>query len=200
MITNSSITTSSSSSSSRQRDDITQRRRRKLPPGKETTKKKRQSASIFRATAEQQALKDDEQKKAVLGVGSCGLDILARLEKFPQPDEKTRSETLIHEVGGNCANALTAVSRLSEASSSSILFTKIGDDATGNDIISILSREGCTFDTSKVLRGGTSPSTYIICVKDETNDDPTRTCIHTPSNQPLMNSEVSDADIDALFA
>jgi len=200
MITNSSITTSSSSSSSRQRDDITQRRRRKLPPGKETTKKKRQSANIFRATAEQQALKDDEQTKAVLGVGSCGLDILARLEKFPQPDEKTRSETLIHEVGGNCANALTAVSRLSEASSSSILFTKIGDDATGNDIISILSKEGCTFDTSKVLRGGTSPSTYIICVKDETNDDPTRTCIHTPSNQPLISSEVSDADIDALFA
>ena len=71
----------------------------------------------------------------MLGVGSCGLDILARLEKFPQPDEKTRSETLVMEVGGNCANALTAVSRLSEASSSSILFTKIGDDATGKDII-----------------------------------------------------------------
>ena len=198
MITNSSITTSSSSSSSR-RDDITQRRRRKVPPAKETTKKKRQSAIIFRATAEKQALEGDEQK-AVLGVGSCGLDILARLERFPQPDEKTRSETLIHEVGGNCANALTAVSRLSEASSSSILFTKIGDDAAGDDIISILSKEGCTFDTTNVLRGGTSPSTYIICVKDETNDDPTRTCIHTPSNQPLISSEVSDADIDALFA
>ena len=196
--TNSSITTSSSSSTSR-RDDITQRRRRKLLPAKETTKKKRQSAIIFRATAEKEALKGDEQK-AVLGVGSCGYDILARLEKFPQPDEKTRSETLIHEVGGNCANALTAVSRLSEASSSSILFTKIGDDATGDDIISILSKEGCTFDTSEVLRGGTSPSTYIICVKDEMNDDPTRTCIHTPSNQPLISSEVSDADIDALFA
>ena len=42
-----------------------------------------------------------EKEKAVLGVGSCGLDILARLEKFPQPDEKTRSETLVMEVGGN---------------------------------------------------------------------------------------------------
>ena len=141
-----------------------------------------------------------EKEKAVLGVGSCGLDILARLEKFPQPDEKTRSETLVMEVGGNCANALTAVSRLSEASSSSILFTKIGDDATGKDIISILEREGDTFDTSKIVQGGTSPSTYIICVKDKANDDPTRTCIHTPSNEPLMNSEVTDADIDALFA
>ncbi|CAL6320563.1 unnamed protein product [Bathycoccus prasinos] len=141
-----------------------------------------------------------EKEKAVLGVGSCGLDILARLEKFPQQDEKTRSETLVMEVGGNCANALTAVSRLSEASSSSILFTKIGDDATGKDIISILEREGDTFDTSKVVHGGTSPSTYIICVKDKANDDPTRTCIHTPSNEPLMNSEVTDADIDSLFA
>ena len=50
------------------------------------------------------------------------------------------------------------------------------------------------------MQGGTSPSTYIICVKDKANDDPTRTCIHTLSNEPLMNSEVTDAHIDALFA
>ena len=149
-----------------------------------------------RATAEHEKTKE----KAVLGVGSCGLDIMARLKEFPQPDEKTRSEALVMEVGGNCANALTAVSRLSEASSSSILFTKIGDDATGDEIFSILQKEGDTFNTSKVMRGGTSPTTYIICVKDELNDDPTRTCIHTPSNEPLMSSELSDADIDDLFA
>jgi sugar/nucleoside kinase (ribokinase family)/Tfp pilus assembly protein PilF len=138
-------------------------------------------------------------KNNVLGVGSCGLDIIATLKRFPLPDEKTRSDMLVMEVGGNAANALTAVARLSlEKKEKAILFTKIGIDSIGSNILDILKKEGKSYDTSKLKRGGTSPSTYIIVVKDSSTD-PTRTCIHTPSNEPLKNEEVSNEEINALF-
>lgn len=129
----------------------------------------------------------------VVGVGSCGLDYLAQVAKFPKPDDKLRTENLQARMlmirvthcpkipwllslqiwftlwqtqgGGNCANALTAAARLGLKP---VLITKIGDDAVGDDIINELESDGV--DTRYVVRaeGHPSPFTYIIVDREGT--------------------------------
>jgi hypothetical protein len=59
----------------------------------------------------------------VVGCGSCGVDYLASVAAFPQPDQKLRTDTLEVQGGGNCANALTAAARLGL---SPTIVTKVG--------------------------------------------------------------------------
>lgn len=92
-------------------------------------------------------------------MGSCGVDYLASVAAYPQPDQKLRSDALEVQGGGNCANALTAAARLGL---SPVIVTKIGGDGLGDGILSELARDGV--DASLVLRaeGAPSPFTYII--------------------------------------
>ena len=41
-----------------------------------------------------QALSDREAGQKVVGVGSCGLDYLAAVARYPEPDTKLRTESL----------------------------------------------------------------------------------------------------------
>ena len=41
-----------------------------------------------------QATGDADRRTKVVGMGSCGLDYLAQVSAFPQPDEKLRTEHL----------------------------------------------------------------------------------------------------------
>lgn len=75
----------------------------------------------------------------LVGLGSAGVDYLASVDKYPQPDAKIRTEKLEVQGGGNCGNALTAAARLGLKCS---LFSKIGGDSLGDGILTEFAREG----------------------------------------------------------
>eukprot|EP00882_Tetradesmus_deserticola_P005402 GHRQ01005685.1.p1 GENE.GHRQ01005685.1~~GHRQ01005685.1.p1 ORF type:complete len:493 (+),score=89.17 GHRQ01005685.1:314-1792(+) len=128
----------------------------------------------------------------IVGCGSCGVDYLASVAAYPKPDQKLRTDALVVQGGGNCANALTAAARLGL---SPTLVTKIGGDGLGDGILRELQRDG--IDTSLVLRaaGHPSPFTYIIVDRD----GGTRTCIHTPG-APMVRDEMSPTLISQALA
>lgn len=110
----------------------------------------------------------------VLGLGVCGVDMLASVDKYPEADAKIRSTDFQVQGGGNAGNTLTGLSRLGVQAE---IMTKVGEDAYGKMITDELSQDG--LDVSRVIRkpGITSPFTYVIV--DVAGQ--TRTCIHTPS-------------------
>lgn len=109
----------------------------------------------------------------VVGVGSAGVDYLASIASFPEPDAKLRTDALEIQGGGNAGNALTAMSRLGVKPS---ILTKLSDDGAGKAILDEFAADGV--DTSAVVieAGKSSPFTYIIVDRAGS----TRTCIHTP--------------------
>lgn len=113
----------------------------------------------------------------IFGFGSAGIDYVAELdgEGFVVPDGKHRASTMTVCGGGNCANALTAASRLGARC---FVGSEVGDDAHGETIARELERDGvdCRFLTT---RPGTSGFTYVLVSRGE-NGDRRRTCVHTP--------------------
>jgi sugar/nucleoside kinase (ribokinase family) len=120
-------------------------------------------------------------RRKLVGLGSAGVDFLAAVDAYPQPDAKVRTTALEVQGGGNCANALTAAARLGLQPA---LFSKIGGDSNGDAIVSQLRADGV--DTSALLRqaGAASPFTYIIVDQAAS----TRTCIHTPGTPRFRSS------------
>ena len=113
----------------------------------------------------------------VVGVGAACVDFLARVARFPRPNEKLRTEgPLETQGGGNCGNALCAAARLGSVAPR--IVAKVGADAAGSVIRVGLENEGV--DTSCLCAGGPcSPSSYIMVDREEG----TRTIIHTPGEE-----------------
>ena len=111
-----------------------------------------------------------------MGMGSAGVDYLASIASFPEPDAKLRTDALEIQGGGNAGNALTAMSRLGVNPS---ILTKLSDDGAGKAIMDEFAADGV--DTSAVVieAGKSSPFTYIIVDRAGS----TRTCIHTPGEE-----------------
>jgi sugar/nucleoside kinase (ribokinase family) len=143
----------------------------------------------------------NSQEKVVLVVGACGLDRLMTVSSYPQADSKVRS-TAYHEIGGgNAANTASAMALLSSASIFRNehfcikLLTKVGDDYIGQQLKDEL--EKCGVDTTYVCtgeKGSTTSFTSVIVSQDEQ----TRTCIHSPGTSG--NFDASDIEsLDDLF-
>jgi len=124
----------------------------------------------------------------LVGLGSACVDLLAAVDKYPAPDAKIRTQNLTVTGGGNTANQLTAAARLGPWLHPK-LWTKLGDDAYGQQICSDL--EADNVDTTHVLhqQGCASPFTYIIVDLA----DKTRTCIHTPGPATAASELGADA-------
>ena len=131
-----------------------------------------------------------EHRKKVVGLGLACWDFLAQVAAFPKPDEKLRTQRMevkrqsvqcrfctrsapfyasnkacIHVLqtrgGGNCANALTAASRLGV---DACLVTKVGNDSIGQQIVQELQADGVS--TEFLLRSqGASHFSYMIVDK-----------------------------------
>ena len=133
----------------------------------------------------------DAPAPVVVGVGSAGVDYLASVASFPEPDAKLRTDALEIQGGGNCGNALTAVARLGCAPR---ILTKLSDDAAGRAIVAEFEADGVDTAAIVVEPGKSSPFTYIIVDREGA----TRTCIHTPGPE-FAPEEITPAEIDALL-
>lgn len=127
----------------------------------------------------------------VVGLGGCGMDMLAQVGEFPAPDSKVRTTGLLMAGGGNTANTLTGVRRLGLPVR---LLTKVGDDVNGGLVLEELERDGV--DTAEVVRAegvGTGFTYVIVEAKGGT-----RTCIHTAAGEELRAGEVAGRVEEAL--
>ncbi|KNC82502.1 hypothetical protein SARC_05202 [Sphaeroforma arctica JP610] len=116
----------------------------------------------------------------IVGLGACGIDMLAAVRTYPQPDEKTRTiDPIQYYGGGNCSNTLVAVSRLGLSCS---LVAKIGQDANGALVRDELIKEGICVDHVYIRDYLQTPLTYIIVDQSAS----TRTCIHSPAAEGVL--------------
>lgn len=119
----------------------------------------------------------------VVGLGACGMDMIAVVSAFPRPDDKTRTTATLFTGGGNCANTLTALRRLGLPAT---LLAKVGDDAHGTAVLAELQADGVDTARMIVKPGMRTPFTYVLV--DAGNK--TRTCIHTPADEDLLPSDL----------
>lgn len=126
---------------------------------------------------------------AILGIGACCIDTIADISSFPEPDDKIRALRTTVAGGGNAGNSMVAARRLGISCG---IMTKLGIDANGKVLADEFEREGV--DTSRVVYGGTTGSTYVVVDVSAQ----TRTCIHTPQTEELTADDaqkVSDNSV-----
>lgn len=146
------------------------------------------------------------KERVVLVVGACGLDRLLTVPKYPQADAKVRT-TAYHEIGGgNAANSAAAIARLTDASflrrDQALLVQylgKVGQDEVGDKLLQELNDSNVDTWSPLCLRGppGSTTSFTTIIVSEEEH---TRTCIHTPGScGELAVADCESVDMDAVF-
>lgn len=132
----------------------------------------------------------DQKTHKVIGLGTAGIDYVAMLDEYPNPDDKVRVSDSFQGGGGNIANTLSTMSRLGIDCQ---LLTKIGQDELGDAVISELNKD--EVDTSKVVRSSGTKTAHTYVIVDKKTK--TRTCIHTPQQQELTDAEVKAVPIVA---
>lgn len=132
-------------------------------------------------------------RRLIVGLGSASLDILAYVDGFPLADSKVRTTHVTRCGGGNCANTLVALARLSHPTQ---IVTKIGGDEIGAEIKRSLCTEGAVVGSRWLLCDPpTSPAAFTYVIVDTRNG--TRTCIHTPSLSELAPTEMDAAMVSS---
>lgn len=119
-------------------------------------------------------------------MGSAGVDYLASIASFPEPDAKLRTDAFEVQGGGNAGNALTAMARLGVRAA---ILTKLSDDGAGKAILDEFAGDGVDTSAVVVEPGKSSPFTYIIVDRAGS----TRTCIHTPGPEFKVEEMPRDA-------
>mmetsp|Transcript_4755 Transcript_4755/g.6525 ORF Transcript_4755/g.6525 Transcript_4755/m.6525 type:complete len:390 (+) Transcript_4755:173-1342(+) len=138
-----------------------------------------------------QALSMSVEGKSVLGLGSCGVDFVATVDKYPEADAKIRSTSFNVFGGGNVGNTLTCLSRLSVDAR---LVTKVGTDSNGGVILSGLEEEGV--DTTRCLKSPDTDSAFTYVIVDPSSA--TRTCIHTPQKEEMKPEEITQSLLEGV--
>jgi sugar/nucleoside kinase (ribokinase family) len=133
----------------------------------------------------------DASAPVIVGMGSAGVDYLASIAAFPEPDAKLRTDSFEVQGGGNCGNALTATARLGCRPR---ILTKLSDDGAGKAIVDEFEADGVDTSAIVIEKGASSPFTYIIVDRLGA----TRTCIHTPG-PAFAENEIDDEKIVALL-
>lgn len=159
---------------------------------------------------QQQACTEEknEEENIILVIGACGMDRLLRVAQYPSPDAKIRTTDYQEVGGGNAANTATAMARLSRASLFQQqqqpkyrirLCTKVGDDSVGRQIMADCETEGIDL-SSPLFRVGTEGSTTAFTTIVVSEQEHTRTCIHTPGTcGELTLDDLQNVDLDQVF-
>lgn len=147
--------------------------------------------SAPRARVAEAAAGGDAASPVIVGVGSAGVDYLASIAAFPEPDAKLRTDAFETQGGGNCGNALTATARLGCRPR---ILTKLSDDGAGKAIVDEFEADGVDTSAIVIEKGKSSPFTYIIVDRAGA----TRTCIHTPGPD-FPERELDDDAVAALL-
>ncbi|CAJ1968274.1 unnamed protein product [Sphenostylis stenocarpa] len=119
----------------------------------------------------------------IVGFGGVGVDFLAVVPFFPNPDTKIRTTEFKVQGGGNTGNTMTCAARLGLKPR---IISKLANDAPGKAMLEELEAEGVDTSFLVVSKEGTSPFSYIIV----DNQAKTRTCIFTPGYPPMVPADL----------
>ena len=122
----------------------------------------------------------------VVGVGSAGVDYLASIASFPEPDAKLRTDALEVQGGGNCGNACTAMARLGLS-----LHPHQTLRTTAPARPSSTSSPPTVWTPPPSSSNQESPPPFTYIIVDRAGS--TRTCIHTPGPEFRPSEFTPDA-------
>ncbi|MBU6150772.1 MAG: hypothetical protein KGR25_04925 [Chloroflexi bacterium] len=95
----------------------------------------------------------------ILGLGFACIDDLLLLTEIPPPEGRATIKGRAQQGGGMVATAMVAIARLGGNAS---FITRVGDDATGADILSEFRHEGVDVSHAIVSAGETSHRTIVL--------------------------------------
>jgi sulfofructose kinase len=99
---------------------------------------------------------------SVLSIGIAVLDYVFQVESMPERAEKYRSQRMATVGGGIAANASVAVAR---QGGTSLLITRLGNDALARTILDEIAAEGVDVSLSRRFEGKNSPLSCILVDK-----------------------------------
>ena len=142
--------------------------------------------------------KEEEKNINVLSFGVAGVDYVATVAKYPEPDSKIRTNSMNISGGGNAANSAVTMQRLSKgllsnydygsivSSLQTYILTKVGNDQNGDFIKQDLNAEHV--DTSHIVEKSNISTGFVYIIVDPTSD--TRTCIATTIEEEISKEEI----------
>ena len=131
--------------------------------------------------------------KKVVGLGACVLDTLINCKYYPTEDTKQKADGVFLSGGGPVGNALVVMSKLGVKTE---VIGGFADDNAGEYLISDFKKYGVGTDSTTVLKGTTSFTSYIVLAEDKA----TRTCVFDRGSVPddpnnLKLSVLDDASV-----
>ncbi|MFX0100268.1 MAG: carbohydrate kinase family protein [Candidatus Hodarchaeota archaeon] len=106
-----------------------------------------------------------QKKLDVITVGAANIDIVARIEKFPGPDDQVFISSLNHRYGGSAANTAVACAKLGLKTG---FLGKIADDAMGQELINSF-KEACV-NVEAIIKVSGIPSGQVFVALDQSGD------------------------------
>lgn len=105
---------------------------------------------------------EQERRPGVIAVGRSALDYVYRIERFPERPQKVMALEHRTSPGGMAANAATAIARLGGDVE---LWSRLGDDKAGQQILNGLADEG--INTSYVRIFPNAPTATAVIIVDQ---------------------------------
>lgn len=115
----------------------------------------------------------------IVGIGANVCDTLLSVDNYPAEDTKKRAEAIKLSGGGPCATGLCCASKLGADSAYIGRFT---DDTAGAFLQNDMKKYGVSVEFSRVERGYTSFTSYILISKDTAS----RTCVFHKGTIPEL--------------
>ncbi len=98
----------------------------------------------------------------IFGIGACALDMIAKVEHFPEPDEKIDAESYTYLPGGVTGNYITGVARLGISAG---FVGAIGYDEAGKILLEDFKNEKVDISMLKVKDDSSTAINFIMVTK-----------------------------------
>ena len=126
----------------------------------------------------------------VVAVGAAAVDMVARVDRFPEPDEIILVKSFERLPGGSTANVAVALARLGVSVG---FLGKVGGDENGRLLLEDFERHGVDASRVIVAEGERSASTFIAV------DSEGRRVIYALGGKALLESS-EEVDLDYLLS
>ncbi|MHA1298118.1 MAG: carbohydrate kinase family protein [Candidatus Helarchaeota archaeon] len=99
----------------------------------------------------------------IFGIGACALDMIAKVDHFPVPDEKIDAESYVYLPGGVTGNYITGVARLGIKAG---FVGAIGNDQAGKILLEDFQKEKVDTSMLKIKDDTSSAINFIMVTKN----------------------------------
>lgn len=129
----------------------------------------------------------DKGRSDVVVVGVAAMDMVARVDKLPQPDDLVLAQQFEYSPGGAGANVAAALSRLG---CETVFLGRVGDDENGRLLIQSFKDAGVMTDMIGVDQGLSTPTCFITV-----SDSGERTIIALGNATIISKAEELNLDV-----